>query len=70
MAKKNNPWLFRELSYLLLAPFLVLMGVVGYGILFDKWHKDPEEILEYSGLVYGILLVTRFLGWSIKALSR
>jgi hypothetical protein len=70
MAKKNSTWFVRELSYLLLAPFLVLIGVVGYGILFDKWHRDPLEILEYSGLVYAILIVYRFLGWSFRAFLR
>jgi hypothetical protein len=70
MAKKNTSWLGRELSYLFLAPFFVLIGVVGYGILFDKWHKDPMLLLQYSGMAYGAILVLRFISWTIRALSR
>jgi hypothetical protein len=70
MAKKNNPWLVREISYLLLSPFLVLLGILAYGILFDQWYKDPLLILQYSGMTYGAILVLRFFQWIIKGFSK
>lgn len=70
MSKKKKSWIGRELSYLLVAPLLVLVGILSYGILFDKWYKEPMLILEFSGYAYGALLVLRFLNWAIKALSR
>lgn len=70
MAKKNNPWLVREISYLLLSPFLVLIGILAYGILFDKWYKDPMLILQYSGMTYGAILVLRFFQWIIRGFSK
>jgi len=70
MSRKKNSWLGSELTYLFLAPFLVLIGILGYGILFDKWYKDPMLILEYSAIAYGGILVLRFFSWVIRALSR
>lgn len=70
MAKKKNSWVGRELTYLLLAPFLVLVGILLYGILFDKWYKDPMMILEFSGMAYGAILFLRISKWVIQALSR
>ena len=70
MAKKKNSWLGRELSYLLLAPFMVLVGILVYGILFDKWYKEPMLILEFSGFAYAAILVTRLFGWVIRALAK
>jgi hypothetical protein len=69
MGKKNKSWLGSELTYLFLAPFLVLIGVLGYGILFDRWIKEPMLILEYSAIAYGAILVLRFFNWAIRALS-
>ena len=69
MSKKKNSWLGRDLSSLFLAPLLVLIGILLYGILFDQWFKDPMMILEFSGLAYAAILVLRILRWIIKALS-
>jgi len=70
MNNKKKSWLGSELTFLLLAPFLVLIGILGYGILFDKWFKDPMLILEYSAIAYGAILVFRLFNWAIRALSR
>ena len=69
MGKSKKSWLGTELSYLFLAPFFVLIGILGYGILFDKWFKDPMIILEYSAIAYGVILVLRLSSWAIRALS-
>jgi hypothetical protein len=69
MAKKKNAWLVREISYLLLAPFLTLLGVLIYGILFNIWQKEPLVLLKFSGLTYGAIVVLRFFQWVIKGLS-
>ncbi len=68
--KPKRSWLGTELTYLFIAPFLVLLGVLGYGILFDKWYKDPMLILQFSGYAYGAILVLRFFSWVIRALSK
>ena len=70
MSRKKGSWLGQELTYLLLAPFLVLLGVLGYGILFDKWFKEPILILQYSAIAYGVIMGLRFLGWAFRTLSR
>ena len=70
MNNKKKSWLGSELTFLFLAPFLVLIGILGYGILFDKWFKDPMLILEYSAIAYGAILVFRLFNWAIRALSR
>ncbi len=70
MSRNNNSWLVKELSFLLLAPFLVLLGVLIYGILFDTWIKDPKLILEFSSYAYGVIIALRFLNWVIKSLSK
>ena len=70
MSKNKKSKLVSELSYLFLAPFLVLIGVLGYGILFDKWHKDPLLILEYSAIAYGVIMALRLISWAIQSLSR
>lgn len=69
MGKSKKSWLGTEFTYLFLAPFLVLIGILGYGILFDKWFKDPMLILEYSAIAYGVILVLRLFSWAIRALS-
>lgn len=69
MTQKKNSWVARELSYLLLAPLLVLIGILAYGILLDRWYKDPELILEYSGFTYGAILILRFVAWVVRAFS-
>lgn len=69
MGKSKKSWLGTELTYLFLAPFLVLIGILGYGILFDKWFKDPMIILEYSAIAYGVILALRLFSWVIRALS-
>lgn len=70
MSRKKGSWLGKELTYLLLAPLLILIGVLGYGILFDKWFKDPMLILQYSAIAYGAMMALRFLGWAVRTLSR
>jgi len=69
MGKSRKSWLGTELTFLLLAPFLVLLGVLGYGILFDQWFKDPMVILEFSAITYGAILLLRLFGWAIRTLS-
>jgi hypothetical protein len=58
------------LVYLLLAPFVVLLGVLALGVLFDRWYKDPLLILEYSAYAYLVLLGIRLLPWLISGLGR
>lgn len=70
MAGKGRSRLSTEMLYIFLSPLLVLIGVLGYGILFDRWHKDPLLILHFSGYVYAAILLIRFINWMIKALSR
>lgn len=70
MNKKNKSWLVSEMTYLFLAPFLILIGILGYGILFDKWYKDPLLILEYAAIAYGVILVLRLFSWAIRSFSR
>lgn len=69
MGTSKKSWLGTELTYLFLAPLLVLIGILGYGILFDKWFKEPMLILEYSAIAYGVILVLRLFTWAIRALS-
>ncbi len=69
MSKKKS-WLGKELSYLFLAPFLILLGVLGYGVLFDIWYKDPLLILRYSGIAYVVIFVLRFFSWAIRSLTK
>ena len=59
MTKKKKNWLARELTYLFLAPLLVLAGVLLAGIMFDNWYKDPMLILKTSGISYLVLLFLR-----------
>ena len=59
-----------ELTYLFLAPFLVLLGILSYGILFDKWHKDPLLILKYSAAAYGVIMALRAFRWIIGSFSK
>lgn len=70
MNKKKKSWLVSEMTYLFLAPFLILIGILGYGILFDKWYKDPLLILEYAAITYGVILVLRLFRWAIRSFSR
>ena len=70
MSKSKKSWLGKELTYLFLAPFFVLIGILGYGILFDKWIKEPVLILEYSAIAYGVILALRLFSWAIRALSK
>ncbi len=70
MSRSKKSWLGTELTFVLLAPFLVLMGILAYGILFDQWYKDPMVILEYSAITYGAILILRLFSWAIRALSR
>jgi hypothetical protein len=70
MSKSKKSWLATELTFVFLAPFFVLLGILGYGILFDKWYKDPMIILEYSAITYGAILILRLFSWAIRALSR
>ncbi len=70
MSTKYKSKIGSELTYLFLAPFLVLIGVLGYGILFDRWYKDPMIILQASGVAYGVILILRFFSWAIRALSK
>ena len=70
MDKSKKSWLGKELTYLFLAPFLILIGVLAYGILFDRWFKDPILILEYSGIAYAAIIVLRFFSWAIRALAK
>lgn len=70
MSKKKRSRLGAELTYLFLAPFLVLLGILIAGILFDNWHKEPRMILEYSSITYGVIMVLRAFSWVIRSLSR
>ena len=63
MAKKKKNWLARELTYIFLAPLLVLVGVLLVGVMFDTWYKDPMLILKASGMAYaGLLFLRLFFG--------
>jgi hypothetical protein len=69
MSKSSKSWIGRELSYIFLAPLLVLLGILTYGILFDRWYKDPMMVLEFSGIAYGAILIIRVFQWIIKGIS-
>ena len=70
MKEKKNNWLIGEMVFLLLAPFMVLAGILIYGILFDRWFKDPELILKASLVAYLIILAFRFLQWVTRKLGK
>lgn len=67
MAKKKKNWLGREIVYLLLAPLLVMVGVLLAGVLFETWYKDPMLILKASGIAYVGLLFLRLFFWIYRA---
>lgn len=69
MTKKKKSWLARELTYLFLAPLLVLVAVLLAGVMFDTWYKDPILILKASGIAYVGLLFLRFFFWIYKLFS-
>jgi len=62
MAKKKN-WLANELMYLLLAPLMVMVGVLLLGVLFDDWHKDVDLLIKSSGMAYVAILFLRLFMW-------
>ncbi len=68
-ARKSSNWFANELVYILLAPFLVLIGVLAYGILLDHWYRDPMIILQASGYAYLGILGLRLIFWVINKLS-
>ncbi len=61
--KKKKNWLARELIYVFLAPLLVMIGVLLFGVLFETWYKDPVFILKASGIAYAGLLFLRMFFW-------
>ncbi len=69
MAKKKN-WLATELLYIALAPLLVLLGILIYGILFNDWQKDIILILRLSGMTYVAIVLLRILKWIINLFSK
>jgi len=69
MSKKKN-WLATELLYVALAPLLVLVGILIYGVLLDQWYKDPVLILNASGVVYGVILILRIIRWIVGLFSK
>ena len=69
MKEKKKNWLIGELVMLLLAPFMVLAGILIYGVLFDRWFKDPELILKASLVAYLVILAFRFLQWITRKLG-
>jgi hypothetical protein len=69
MKENKKNWLIGEFVYLLLAPFMVLAGILIYGILFDRWFKDPELILKASLVAYLVILAFRFLQWVSRKLG-
>lgn len=62
MAKKKN-WLATELMYLLLAPLVVMVGVILMGVLFDEWYKDMMLLLKAAGIAYACILFLRLFMW-------
>ncbi len=69
MSRKKN-WLATELLYVALAPLLVLLGILMYGVLLDQWHKDPMLILKLSGVIYGGILIIRIIKWIVGLFSK
>jgi len=67
--KKKSNWLAKELVYLLLAPLLVLTGVLLFGVLFDEWYRDPLVLLKFSGIAYAGLLFLRIFFWIYRAFN-
>jgi hypothetical protein len=65
--KKKKNWLAGEIGYLLLAPFLVLLGILIYGVLFDMWFKDPILVLKASLTAYGVIILLRLLEWMLRS---
>ena len=68
--KKKKNWLAGEIAYLLLAPFLVLLGILIYGVLFDTWFKDPIIVLKASLIAYGVIILLRLLGWMLRSFKQ
>jgi len=69
MSRKKN-WLATELLYIALAPLLVLLSILMYGVLLDQWHKDPMLILKSSGIAYGGILIIRIIGKIVRVFSK
>lgn len=63
MWKKFKDLLAREILYLILAPTLIMAGIVLYGIFIDTWYKDYYNIMVASVLVYVLSIVLRLLFW-------
>ena len=66
MAARIKNFLLNELAYLLLAPVLVMIGIVLYGIFFDSWYKDAYDILLTSGALYLVIVFIRLITWFTK----
>jgi hypothetical protein len=60
---KFKNFIAREIIYLIGAPTLIMLGIVGYGILFGYWYKDIYNIALGSILLYLLSVLIRFLGW-------
>jgi len=66
MAARFKNFLLNELFFLFLAPTLILLGVVVYGILFDTWYNDVYDILMASGALYLVFQFIRLTAWLAK----
>lgn len=60
----------KELTFLFLAPFVVLTGIVVSGVLFDRWYKDPVVILKYAAITYAAIICLRIFTWLVRSWSR
>jgi inner membrane protein involved in colicin E2 resistance len=70
MSGRIKNFILNELFYLFLAPTLILLVIVVYGILFDVWYDNAYSILMASGVLYLVLLFLRLTTWLAKKVRR
>lgn len=63
-------FLKNELFYWFLSACGILILVLIYGVLFDKWYKDWDTILIAGSSLYLLTVVLRFFAWIGRKSSR
>jgi hypothetical protein len=54
---------WNEFFYWVLSASLVLAGIVVYGVLFDRWYKEWQNILLAGSLIYLLSVLVRSFAW-------
>ena len=70
MGRNLKSILTGEFFYLLLAQIIVMLGVVGRGILYDKWYTDYLNIFLIGFILYGLILLLRGLIWISRKMRK